>query len=64
VSWSPPTAISPDDAWSDGFPAIATDGTLAHVAWQQKASGTDNDIYYAHSLPIIRYAALALKDYQ
>lgn len=64
LSWSPPIAISIDDAWSDGFPTIATDGTLAHVAWQQKASGTDNDIYYAHSLSIIRYTPLALKDYQ
>ena len=64
VSWSPPIAISPDDAWPDWFPSIATDGVLAHVAWQQGVPLGDNDVYYAHSLPINRYFALALKDYQ
>lgn len=62
-SWSQPTAISPDDAWPDGYPTMATDGTLVHLAWQQKGLVDDNDIYYSHSLPICSLLPLALKDY-
>jgi len=64
ASWSQPMAISPNDAWSDGFSTIATHGTLVHVAWQQEGLSSASDIYYAHSLPIITYYSLALKDYQ
>lgn len=63
ASWSQPKAISPDDAWPDGFPFIAGDGNLVHVAWQQKGVGNDNDIYYSHSLPISALLPLALKGY-
>ncbi|TKJ31105.1 MAG: hypothetical protein CEE40_02290 [Chloroflexi bacterium B3_Chlor] len=64
ASWSQPMAISPpNDEWADGFATIATDGTLIHIAWQQKELADDNDIYYVHSLPIITYYPLALKDY-
>lgn len=62
-SWCQPMAISPDDAWPDGYPTMATDGTLVHVAWQQKGIIPDNDIYYSHSLPICSLLPLALKDY-
>ena len=64
ATWSQPLAVSPDDAWPDGFPTLATDGTLCHVAWQQKELGSDNDIYYSHSLPFVWHLVLALKDYQ
>ncbi|TKJ29224.1 MAG: hypothetical protein CEE40_09295 [Chloroflexi bacterium B3_Chlor] len=63
ASWSQPIAISRDDEWPDGFPTIATYGTLAHVAWQQKGTGYDHDIYYSHSLPYMKLFPLALKDY-
>jgi hypothetical protein len=63
ASWSEPLAISADDAWADGFPVIATDGTLVHVAWQQQELISDNDIYYAHSLPLVYHFALAFKGY-
>jgi hypothetical protein len=63
ASWSQPMAISPDDAWPDGFPFIVGDGNLVHVAWQQKGLGTDNDIYYSHSLPVSTLLPLALKGY-
>ncbi|HUW95266.1 MAG TPA: sialidase family protein [Anaerolineae bacterium] len=63
ASWSEPLAISADDTWADGFPAIATDGTLVHVAWQQQELISDNDIYYAHSLPLVYHFALAFKGY-
>jgi len=63
ASWSEPLAISADDTWADGFPAIATDGTLVHVAWQQQELISDNDIYYAHSLPLVYHFALGLKGY-
>jgi len=62
-SWSQAMPISPNDAWPDGFAAVDTDGTLVHVAWQQKELGNDNDIYYAHSLPIVRHFGLGLKEY-
>ena len=64
AKWSQPLAVSPDDAWADGFPTLGTDGTLCHVAWQQKELGSDNDIYYSHSLPFVRYLGLGFKDYQ
>ncbi|MGB3905219.1 MAG: hypothetical protein WBB22_09870, partial [Anaerolineae bacterium] len=63
ASWSQPMAISPDDDWADGFATIATDGTLVHVAWQQKGLGDDNDIYYSHSLPIFTLFPFVVKDY-
>ncbi len=62
-SWSQPMAISPDDAWPDGFPTAATGGTLVHVAWQQIGLEPDSDIYYTHSLPTSTLLPLALKDY-
>ena len=62
ASWSEPLAISDDDAWADGFPSIATDGTLVHVAWQQK-QGDANDVYYTHSLPFELHLGIGLKDY-
>ena len=64
ATWSQPLAVSPDDAWPDGFPTLGTDGSLCHVAWQQKELGNDNDIYYAHSLPLVWHFGLGLKDYQ
>ena len=63
ASWSQTMAISPDDDWADGFATIATDGTLVHVAWQQRGLGDDSDIYYVRGFPIITYFSLALKDY-
>lgn len=63
ASWSEPLAISANDAWPDGFPTIATDGTLVHVAWQQQELVSDNDIYYAHSLPLVWHFALVFKEY-
>jgi len=63
ATWSQPIAVSPDDAWADGFPTLGTDGTLCHVAWQQEELGSDNDIYYAHSLPLVYHFALGLKGY-
>lgn len=63
ANWSPPMAISPDDDWADGFPTIATDGTLVHVAWQQEGLGSASDIYYSHSLPIFTLFPFVVKDY-
>lgn len=62
ASWSQPIGISPDDAWADVLPTLATYGTLAHVAWQQKELGDDNDVYYVHSAPGVSFP-LVLKDY-
>ena len=62
ASWSQPMAVSPPgDDWADGFATIGTDGTLVHVAWQEK--GVGESIYYVHSLRFITYHSLALKDY-
>jgi hypothetical protein len=61
--WSEPLAISENDVWSDGFPAVADDGTLVHLVWQQQELVNDNDIYYAHSLPLAFHFALGFKEY-
>lgn len=63
VSWSQPIGISPDDASPDVLPTLAMDGTLAHVAWQQKEQGDDNDIYYSHTGSAMSLLPLVLKDY-
>lgn len=51
ASWSVPGPISADDPSPDRFPTIATDGRVLHVAWQQQASLSDQDIYYSRRFP-------------
>ncbi len=63
TSWSEPLAISENDAHSDDFPIVATDGTLVHMVWQQQELLQDNDIYYAHTLPLVWHLALGFKEY-
>lgn len=64
TSWSRVVPVSPDDAWSDGFPDVVADGELVHIVWQQKTSFTDNDVYYSHSLPWVTGFVLAMKEYE
>jgi hypothetical protein len=64
TSWSEPLAISENDVQSDGFPAVAADGTLVHLVWQQQELLQDNDIYYAHTLPFVSHLVLGFKEYQ
>lgn len=63
ASWWGPVAVSPDDAWPDGLPTVATDATLVHVAWQERVSAADSDIWHSHSLPLVARFPLALKGY-
>lgn len=63
ASWSEPIPLSGDDAWADGFGAIAVDATKVHVAWQQKVSINDHDIYYTRHFPVARFVPLGFKNY-
>jgi hypothetical protein len=51
LTWSFPVAVSPRDVWPDGFPSLAADEQFVHLVWQEKVSGTDQDIYYTRRFP-------------
>jgi hypothetical protein len=63
LSWSQPVPVSPKDSWPDGFPSLAADPEFVHVVWQEKVSGTDQDIYYTRRFPIRFPFPLAMKTY-
>jgi hypothetical protein len=63
-NWSRAVPVSPDDAWPDGFPDVAGSAGLAHVVWQQETSGSDNDVYYSHSLPWVQGLVVLMKEYE
>jgi hypothetical protein len=63
LSWSEPVPVSPKDGWPDGFPSLAADETFVHVVWQEKVSGTDQDIYYTRRFPVRISFPLGLKVY-
>ena len=63
VSWSWPVPASPRDTEPDGFACLAADAQYVHLVWQEKASSTDEDIYYARRFPVRMPLPLGLKEF-
>jgi hypothetical protein len=63
TTWAAPVPATPRDSSPDGFPAVATDGELVYVLFQEKVSVTDQDIHLARRFPVRRRHSLALKSY-
>jgi hypothetical protein len=63
TTWSDPFPATPRDSSPDGFPSLAADEALVYILYQEKVSGTDQDIYHTSRYPLRRWYALGFKNY-